>query len=89
LNGLSIGTLKQLAYAGTIQAISNCRAVTALRSLIKKNQIQIVHVFFSDSELLAALAIRDSNGCSKIIARRNMGIKTVPSCAFETCNWKT
>ena len=51
------------------------RTVVKLRNLIKKHRIQVLHIFFNDSELLASIALRDSKNCRKVVARRNMGYK--------------
>ena len=49
------------------------RVLQALRRLVRKRSIKILHAFFRDSEFLSAMAGLNSMGCRRVVARRSMG----------------
>ncbi len=59
-------------------------AVRQLVDLIRKNQIDVVHTFFPDSELIAMLAARKDRTSVVVATRRNMGFRHTRASLWRT-----
>ena len=62
-----------LGFKSYWNVLNSARVCLALRKLIQNNYIDILQVYFRDSQLISALSFPETLGCKLVMARRSLG----------------